>query len=331
MTKDKSTTGTSTSSQSSAADPAFASAQSVAVYVCTYQRNDALARMLDSLEVAAAKAMPHTELAVVVVDDNADGRAKSVVENSAHSFPLGLHYRHCGQGNIAAARNTGVEAAMGLADWVAMVDDDQIVVPEWLTELMRVQSETGADAVTAPVYARFPDDAPRWIHDQPFTELWCTSLKPDGSAVTDLQTANSIIRTSFLEAHPEVRFSRDLGEIGGEDMVFYRAALKAGLKAHYSRDAINWELEPHERATYRYQLRRCLWHGNTEAVTNLRAGRDGRLRILARAAKRGLAALSHPIRQLAAGKAPQLRYALAYSLQSVGMALGVFGVRLSHR
>ena len=304
--------------------------RTVAVYVCTYRRNESLARMLDSLEVAADNALPDTELAVVVVDDNPDGRAREVVDASTRRFPLGLHYRHCGEGNIAAARNTGLTAAMELADWVAMVDDDQIVVPKWLTELMRVQSETNADAVTAPVYARFADDAPAWIRRQPFAELWGTALKPDGAPVTDLQTANSIIRTSFLEAHPDVRFSRDLGQVGGEDMVFYRAALAAGLKAHYSREAVNWELEPPERATYRYQLRRCLWHGNTEAVTNLRAGRDGRARLVARAVKRAVLALVGPARRVAAGKPPHLRYALAYALQSVGMLLGVIGVRLAH-
>ena len=305
--------------------------RTVAVYVCTYERNHALSRMLDSLEVAASNALPTVELGVVVVDDNADGRAREVVESSSRHFPLGLHYRHCGEGNIAAARNTGLEAAMELADWVAMVDDDQIVVSKWLTELMRVQSETRADAVTAPVYARFGDDAPAWLRDQPFAELWGTELKVDGVPVTDLQTANSVIRTSFLETHPQIRFSPDLGLVGGEDMVFYRAALAAGLKAHYSREAVNWELEPPERATYRYQLRRCLWHGNTEAITNLRAGRDGRIRLVARAVKRALSALTQPGRQLAGGLPPQVRYAVALSLQSVGMLLGVLGIRLSHR
>ena len=113
-------------------------------------------------------------------------------------------------------------------------------------------------------------------------------------------------------------------------MVFYRAALDAGLKAHYSHKAINWELEPPERATYRYQLWRKLWHGNTEAVTGLRAGRDSRFRLLARAAKRGSVALSHPVRQLGQRNRPQLRYALAYSLQSVGLILGAAGVELKH-
>ena len=302
----------------------------VCAYVCTYRRNEALARMLDSLEVAAKAASDVAKLGVVVVDDNPDRAAEPVVAASTVTFPLGLHYRWSGAGNIALARNMGLEAAMEHAPWVAMVDDDQVVVPEWLTELLRVQREHDADAVTAPVYARFGDDAPAWIREQPFAELWCTPAKPDGAPVTDLQTANSLISTEFLVAHPDVRFSADLGEAGGEDMVFYRTALDAGLKAHYSHHAVNWEIEPPERATYRYQLRRNLWHGNTEAVTNLRAGRDGRARLVARAGKRGLAAFSHPARQLRAGRSPELRYAFALSLQSVGMILGAGGVVLRH-
>ncbi len=302
----------------------------VAVYVCTYKRNAELARMLDSLEVAAKHAEPRYQLAVVVVDDNPDRAAEQVVEASTRSFPLGLHYRWCGSGNIAKARNTGLIACMELGDWVAMVDDDQIVVPEWLTELMKVQEDTEADAVTAPVLARFPDDSPSWLTNQPFANLWGTPAKPDGIAVTDLQTANSVIRVNFLQDNPEVRFSNDLGKSGGEDMVFYRAALEAGLKAHYSHHAVNWELESSDRATYSYQLRRCLWHGNTEAITNLRAGRDSRLRLVARSAKRAVKAVSHPIQQVKKKEAPQFRYAFAYSLQSVGILLGVLGVRINH-
>ena len=268
---------------------------------------------------------------MIVIDDNPDRSAHPVVEASTRHFPLGLHYEWVGAGNIAAARNAGLEAGIAIGDWVAMVDDDQIVVPEWLSELVRVQRETAADAVTAPVYARFPDDSPAWLSEQPFSALWGTPEKPDGAPVTDLQTANSMISTSFLIEHPEVRFARDLGEVGGEDMVFYRSALDAGLKAHYSHHAVNWELESADRATYRYQLRRCLWHGNTEAVTNLRAGRAGRGRLVVRSIKRAVEAAAHPVGRLRDGKSPQLRYAAAFSLQSVGMLLGAAGIQLSHR
>jgi glycosyltransferase involved in cell wall biosynthesis len=302
----------------------------VAVYICTFRRNEPLARLLDTLEVAAEHAADVAELGVIVVDDNPDGDAKAVVAESNRHFPLGLHYRYSGSGNIALARNIGVEAAMELADWVAMVDDDQIVVPQWLSELLRIQAETDADAVTAPVYARFDDRAPAWIHDQPFADLWCTPAKPDGAPVDDLQTANSMIRTEFLRRHPDVRFSTDLGQAGGEDMVFYRAAISRGLKAHYSHYAVSWELEPPERATFGYQLRRNLWHGNTEAITQLRARRDGRLRVMARAGKRGVVALLHPIRSVRSGRGPQLRYSLAYGLQSIGLLLGAAGIKLSH-
>ena len=220
---------------------------------------------------------------------------------------------------------------MAIGDWVGMVDDDQVVVPEWLSELFAVQRRTGADAITAPVYPRFPDSAPAFLTDQGFADLWGTTVKEDGSAVTDLQTANSIVRTSFLAEHPTIRFSSDLGRVGGEDMVFYRAALDAGLKAHYSREAINWEYYEGPRATWRYQLRRSLWMGNTEAVTELRAGRAGRARLVARSAKRAIRSLAiDPAARVRAGEPPKLRYALTYAVQPVGILLGVLGVRLDH-
>lgn len=303
----------------------------IAVYICTHRRNDALARMLDSLEVAGGRAAPGIELGVVVVDDNDDGRARGVVDRSTRTFPLGLHYRFVGAGNIALARNAGLEAAMGIGDWVGMVDDDQIVVPHWLTELFAVQRRTGADAITAPVYPRFPDDAPTFLTTQRFADLWGTELKDDGCVATDLQTANSMLRTAFLVDHPEIRFSSDLGQAGGEDMVFYRAALDAGLRAHYSREAVNWEYYEGPRATWRYQLRRSLWHGNTEAVTELRAGRAGRPRLVVRAAKRGLQALVlQPLARVRSGDGARARYALTYALQSIGILLGVAGIRLDH-
>jgi succinoglycan biosynthesis protein ExoM len=287
--------------------------------------------MLDSLEVASGNAAPDVQVGVIVVDDNPDGSARTVVEESTNSYPLGLHYVRAGGGNIAAARNAGLEAAMKIGEWVAMVDDDQVVVPEWLTELFAVQRRTGADAVTAPVYPRFPAEAPGFLTEQCFADLWATPLKEDGATVTDLQTANSMIRTRFLEDHPDVRFSHDLGRAGGEDMVFYRAALAAGLRGHYSRHAVNWEYYEGHRATYRYQLRRSLWHGNTEAVTELRAGRAGRARLLLRSAKRlAVALVAQPLARVRAGERPRARYSLAYALQSVGMVLGAAGVRLGH-
>lgn len=303
----------------------------VGVYICTFRRNEPLARMLDSLEVSARKAEPEVELGVVVIDDNPDGAAKAVVDASSRSFPLGLHYRHVGSGNISAARNAGLEEAMKLGEWVAMVDDDQIVVPEWLEQMVATQRRTGADAVTAPVYPRFPDDAPPFLTEQRFSELWGTELKEDGAAVTDLQTANSMIRTSFLTEHPEVRFSHDLGSSGGEDMVFYRGALDAGLKGHYSLHAVNWEYYEGDRASWRYQLRRSLWHGNTMAVTELRAGRAGRGRLVARALKRGFRTLLvDPATRVRQGQSPRVRYAITESLIGVGLLMGAAGYRLDH-
>ncbi len=113
-------------------------------------------------------------------------------------------------------------------------------------------------------------------------------------------------------------------------MVFYQAALDAGLDARYSRHAINYELEPASRSTYNYQLRRSLWHGNTEAVTNLRAGRASRSRLVLRAGRRAVAAIGRPVQRLLNRQPPQLRYTVALLVQSVGMVLGAVGLKLNH-
>lgn len=59
---------------------------SVAVYVCTHRRNGPLVDLLTSLQAAADTVQPEIGVAVVVVDDNPDGRAEPVVEGFEHRF-----------------------------------------------------------------------------------------------------------------------------------------------------------------------------------------------------------------------------------------------------
>ncbi len=302
---------------------------SVALYVCTHCRNAELRRLLRSLEAAAAAAVELTAFGVVVVDDNPDGRAKEVADEFDGAFELGVHYARSGQQNISVARNLGLELAQPLATWVAMVDDDVVVRDDWLVEHLALQARTGADATTGPLLLTFPE-GPAWIVEEPFDEIGLHDASED-ELVTECQTGNSMIRSSFLAEHPEIRFDPDLGVVGGEDMVFYDTAIGAGLVAAYSRRVAVEEPEPPERSTLRYQLSRARWMGNTACVVNLRSGRASRARLLARGLRGVGRGLLRPARRLAAGQRPQLRYALALVSEGFGMLAGVAGVRLSHR
>lgn len=302
----------------------------VCLYVCTFRRNEPLRRLLRSLAVSARRAGPRASIAVVVVDDNPDGSARPVLEEFGTTFERGIHYRHSGAQNISRARNMGLDAAMEIGSWVMMTDDDVVVPEDWFERYLDIQARTGADAVTGPLLLTFDRDSPPWLRSQPFATV---GLMPgDEERSTDIcATGNSMVSTAWLRDHPDIRFDRDLGEAGGEDMVFYRRATEAGLDARYSAGVAVQALEPPERARYRYQLYRALWIGNSQFVTNHRTQAATRARLLLRGGRRAVAGIRRPIGRLRKGEAPQWRFAGAQIAEGVGLVLGAGGVVLRHR
>ncbi|HEV8298918.1 MAG TPA: glycosyltransferase [Acidimicrobiales bacterium] len=310
-------------------DGETSSRTSVAVYACTYQRNEPLRNLLRALTITAKRAEDVAAVGVVIVDDNPDGCAKHVVDEFDGAFELGIHYRHIGARNISIARNRGLAAAMEIADWVAMTDDDCEPTPEWIAALVDVQRRTGAGAVSGPLELRVPPGSPAWLTEQPFLESG-TMRYPDGIAITTAATHNSMISAAFLRSHPEIRFDPDLGTVGGEDMVFFRRAATAGLTIHFSAQAIVEAVEPPSRATLRHQLRVHLWLGNTESVTNRETGAARSGRLFMRGGNSLRRALMRPFIRLARHESPQWRYCLASVMQAFGLLAGAAGIRIRH-
>jgi hypothetical protein len=138
-----------------------------------------------------------------------------------------------------------------------------------------------------------------------------------------------MISSRWLKEHPTIRFQPELGVVGGEDMVFYRAANAAGLRICYSRRAIVYEKEPPSRLTLKFQLRSFFWHGNSSYVTNVRNGVSP-FRMLLHSANLLKKAFIRPIFRVIHGQRPQLRYFLASVLRAIGMMLGPLGIRVRH-
>ena len=313
---------------------ASATRTSICAAICTYQRNEPMRRLLDSLADAANDVRDRADVGVVVVDDNADGGAEPAVAQAARdladAFPLGIHYRTSGKQNISMARNVGLETASSLADWIAMTDDDCIVAETWFRHHLAAQSETMAHATTGSMLLRFPESAPPWIHDQPFNMIGL--LEKQHLALMEFgATNNSLISSAWLHDHPEIRFDPELGVLGGEDMVFYRAAVAEGLRVHYVKDAPVYEIGPEDRATLRYQLSRALWMGNTMSVTHRRAHKTPRLRLALRGVRRVAEAWTRLGSRLVHRKSPQVRFTLARTVEGAGQVVGAAGIELDHR
>ena len=88
-----------------------ASLPKIVVAICTFQRNGPLRVLLTALRGVAAATGARARIGIVVVDDNPDQRARTVVEEFEGVFALGCHYRHSGQRNISLARNIAVNTA----------------------------------------------------------------------------------------------------------------------------------------------------------------------------------------------------------------------------
>jgi glycosyltransferase involved in cell wall biosynthesis len=301
----------------------------IAVAICTYNRNEPLATLLEALIRSAARLGQRAAVGVVVVDDSSDGNARMVVERFQGRFELGVEYRFSGRQNISLARNLAIETACKLADWTAMTDDDCEPVPEWLEALLETQQRTGADAVTGTMLRRVPPGSPKWLTDEPFLELGL--VRPnDGAELPVASTFNSMISSRWLREHPEIRFQPTLGVIGGEDMVFYRSAHSAGLRIHYSERGSVYENEPQSRATLAYQLRLFFWHGNSSYITCVCDGiRPSRMFLHGANSMRQ--ALQRPIIRIFRGQRPQLRYSLASVFHALGKMSGPFGIRVDHQ
>ena len=301
----------------------------IAVAICTYKRNEPLAVLLESLLACAERVREQAAVGVVVVDDTKEELARPVAEAFNGRFELGLRYEVSGKQNISIARNLAIETAMDLADWTAMTDDDCEVPDHWLEALLKTQEGTGADAVTGRMVRRVPNGSPRWITEEPFLDLGVEQFE-DGTEMPSAATFNTMISSGWLKANPKIRFAPAYGVVGGEDMVFFRAANAAGLSIRFSEQGFVYENESAERATLRYQLYVYFWHGNSAALSCIESGMSrGRMFIHAGASlARGL---GRPFGRVLRGQSPQLRFGFAQVLHAVGKLLGTFGVRIEHR
>lgn len=297
--------------------------------ICTFQRNDPLRALLSALRTVAATTAERATIGVVVVDDNPDQRARAVVDDFDGVFALGCLYRTSGRKNISLARNIAIDTASAEADWVAMIDDDCEPEPRWLCKFLDVLEATGADCVTGSMHLRVPPGSPAWLSEQPFFDDVRLDI-PDRESMNIAATNNSMIRAGFVRDHPHIRFDPELGRLGGEDMVFYRTAFKAGLRIRFARSAGVWGNEPAHRATFKHQVRYRFWLGNTEFITNYHFGETSRSRLFARGAKRVFLALGRPLRRIVRGQQPQLRYCAASVAGAVGLICGTLGLKQHH-
>ncbi|WP_135450045.1 glycosyltransferase family 2 protein [Tabrizicola caldifontis] len=245
----------------------------VAFGVCTFRR-PILDRTLQSL--AAQSALQQCSCCIIVADNDDTPSARGVVERAGVGQALPVHYVHAPARNISVARNALMERAIALdADFLAMIDDDEVATPDWAAALIAEISGSAADAVLGPVRASYRPGAPAWMRKAGLHDV-VPVIRPDGRILTGY-TGNVILRLGSGRLRDR-RFDPAYGRTGGEDDVFFHGLVRDGGTIGYAPAAVAFEDIPEGREKLGFLLRR-----------NFRAGQTfGRINAPARAAGRAI-------------------------------------------
>lgn len=237
--------------------------------VCTYQRNDLLTRLLESLK--SVQMPPGTTIDqphVIVVDNSPQPTAEHLVQSYS-----GARYVHEPRPGIATARNTSLEAVPEDAQAVVFLDDDEQVTTDWFVSLLSAACESSADAVAGPVVPIFEGEEPDWVSTYGYVRR--TDF-PTGPHPRRLATNNTLVLSTWF-GHPRhggrgYRFEETFNFIGGSDSDLFERMMDDGAQFWWCAEAVVTEHVPIERSTKQWLRRRALRGGQVRvAKKRLRA------------------------------------------------------------
>ena len=225
----------------------------VVLCICTCKRPLGLQRLLE----AAAELDFEGQLSVVVVDNDAAGAAEglAVCGRMAAGYRWSLTCAPEERRGIPFARNRAVALALEQdPDFIAALDDDERPCRGWLREMLRVQAETGADAVGGPVLPEFAPDAPSWVIEGGF--FGRGSSRPDKAEVRLNACGNFMAKASCFRALMPEPFDTSFALTGGEGGIFFRRLVAQNCTMRWAAHAVIHETVPPSRATLRWLMQR---------------------------------------------------------------------------
>lgn len=319
--------GMPSAAAASPAAPDPAATPKVVLCICTCKRPLGLERLLG----AVAELEFDGQLSVVVVDNDAAGAAEGLavcarMVAAGYRWPLACAPEE--RRGISFARNRAVALALEQdAHFIAALDDDERPTRGWLREMLRVQAETGSDAVGGPVHPEFAPNAPAWVIEGGFFGRGIS--RPDKAEVRLSVGGNFMARASCFRALMPEPFDPRFALTGGEVGIFFRRLAAQNCTMRWAAHAVVHESVPPSRATLRWLMQRRFRLG----VNMMR-----RQRVLQPGLGRELHFMMLTVGQLGAGLAffvinwrqPIRRTrAMLTICKALGRAAGQFGARYS--
>ena len=228
----------------------------VSVLICTHRRLERLAQLLE--DIALQTRLPDE---MVIVENDGAPTAQDLVAAFAARVGFPVRYAVEPRKNISRTRNHTVRLATG--DWLAFVDDDERVPPNWLGDLLDTADRFQAGGVLGPVISLPPPDAPDWIRRGRF---YAVHHATTGAPVRRerMWVGNALLRGDRVRAEPGP-FDEAMGLTGGEDSDMLVRLAQHGMKIVWCEEAAVHEPVEPARMRPRWILLRAMRGGQNYA------------------------------------------------------------------
>jgi succinoglycan biosynthesis protein ExoM len=231
---------------------------SVVVCICTFRRPN----VLTAIESVDSQVLPdYVDLRIVVIDNDSIPAAEKHIKDFSTKIDTPVEYIHAPGQNISIARNAGLDAA-ATSDWLAFLDDDEFASYCWIYNLL--EARDCANAIFGPCKALYSEGAPFWIRAGDYHS--CLSDGSDSKPLTSGHTSNVLVDMKFVRENG-LRFEVALGNVGGEDSLFFHTMYRRGAKLKFSSAAMVFEEVAASRLNLSWIAKRKYRAGQTHAIT----------------------------------------------------------------
>ncbi|MBY6153181.1 glycosyltransferase family 2 protein [Vannielia litorea] len=236
----------------------------IAVGAITRRRPEGLRRLLESL--ARMERPEGTEIAFLFCENDDESRVSEVVDAFRQEVAEPVELMLEPTKGIPFARNRVLTAALEQGfDFLTFVDDDEVVEPGWLANLLAAMETRKLDLGGGPVDPVAPDGRLTPMQQAILDDLIARAKREadgraslaqsDGDQTVDVYTNNWCLRLAAVRER-NLYFDTATAESGGEDTKFSQDMLALDSRNGWVPGAWVAEAQTRRRLTLSYQYRR---------------------------------------------------------------------------
>jgi glycosyltransferase involved in cell wall biosynthesis len=240
------------------------------VAICTWNRAALLDQTLARFRALAPP--PGVTWELLVVNNNGTDDTDAVVQKYESTLPVRL--LHEGTPGKVHALNRCIGEARG--EYLLFTDDDALVEPNWLSEVLSGFAESDADMVFGKVLPWWETAPPKWYGDILAAHFALLDYGDEPFVADSMRRSPFGVNYAFRKSVFEEigAYKTDLGPrggqgFGGEDDEIFRRMLRHNKTVVYRPSAVVNHYVPKVRCEKAYHRTRA-WRGSTDHLNLLR-------------------------------------------------------------